>query len=238
VLDGAQAGVVATADANGQFWLAGTFDAATRFRATKDGHATATETWTCAMPACGDNGPRPYVSFYLVAATPAVDLAGDYTVTFTADSACPDLPSEIRTRTYAATLAPSSHPRPNGSANTSMTATLSGASFFGAFLSFEIGVAGDFADFWLDGGHDPPVVEQLATNTYVAFSGNATANVSAGVGSIAMPLDGWIDYCVTQTPMGTYYLCGTDLSGTPIPGAVVTHAHCDSQHHQLTVTRR
>ena len=41
VVDGRQAGLATTADAKGVFSLIGTFDDATRFRATKEGHATA-----------------------------------------------------------------------------------------------------------------------------------------------------------------------------------------------------
>src|SRR4029079_18685054 len=43
VVDGPLAGMSTTADANGSFSLSGTFDDATRFRATMDGHPAATQ---------------------------------------------------------------------------------------------------------------------------------------------------------------------------------------------------
>lgn len=239
VLDGPQTGTSTTADATGEFSLSGTFDGTTRFLATQDGHAAATQVWNCSVPDCA-YGARPWLGFYLdVAATP-VDLAGEYTVTFIADSACTDLPPTLRTRTYSATIAPDPDPPgSNGSANTSMAVKLGGASFLGNLGGFGIGVAGDYAAFWLHGGHDPAVVEQLAPNTYLAFSGNAETTLGTGMSTISMPLDGWIDYCVTHTPLGEGYNCGTDnTTGSPVPGAVVRRTRCESRHHQLSLTRR
>src|SRR6187200_2573592 len=43
VVDGPEAGMSTTADANGSFSFSGTFDDTTRFRATKDGHLAATQ---------------------------------------------------------------------------------------------------------------------------------------------------------------------------------------------------
>jgi hypothetical protein len=163
-----------------------------------------------------------------------VNIAGDYTVTFIADSACIDLPSAMRTRTYGATITPSSSP------SSSFTLIASGVAFLGNLNNFPIGVVGDYLDLWLHGGHDPAVVEQLAPNTYLAFSGNATASVGTSpVSTISMPFDGWIDYCVLKAPMGSTYNCGTsNTTGEPIPGQATAYAHCESKNHQLILTRR
>ena len=116
-----------------------------------------------------------------------------------------------------------------------MEVMLSGASFLGHLDGFGIGVAGDYADFWLDGGHDPPVVEQVNANTYVAFSGNATATIGIGAPTISTSLDGWIEYCVTDVPplgkSGTidYYDCAF--------GPVATRRICESKNHQLILKR-
>src|SRR6185369_11565517 len=100
------------------------------------------------------------------------------------------------------------------------TLTASGASFLGNLNNFPIGVVGEYLDLWLHGGHDPALVEQLAPNTYLAFSGNATTSVgTSSPSSISTSLDGWIDYCVMKAPMGAIYNCGTsNTTGEPIPG--------------------
>jgi hypothetical protein len=237
VIDGPQAGMSSTVDATGTFSLTGTFDSTTRFRATKDGYVTATQTWSCSVDTCGGQGASPWLGFYLASSLAApVDIAGDYTLTFIADSACTDLPDEVRTRTYEATIVPSSIP--NIPADTAFKVTVAGASFLSGFADFGIGVVGDHVDLWLDGGHDPPLVEQLAPNTYLAFSGNATVSVAAPISSISASLDGWIDYCVLKTPMGSHYNCGTDNTGAVVTGQAVTRAHCDSTNHRLILTRR
>jgi hypothetical protein len=235
-----QSGTSTTADAAGQFSLTGTFDSTTRFRATKDGYVTATQTWSCSVGTCpGPQNARPWLGFYLASSlAPPVNIAGNYTVTFIADSACTDFPNEVRPRTYPATITRSSGP--NIPADTSFKLTVGGAAFLANLNGFGIGVVGDYVDLWLDGGHDPPLVEQLAPNTYLAFSGNATASVGRlPMSSISTSLDGWIDYCVMKAPMGAFYNCGTsNTTGEPIPGLATTYAHCESKNHQVILTRR
>ena len=239
VLDGPQAGASTTVDAAGQFSLAGTFDATTRFRATRDGYVTAVRTWNCSVGTCsGPSNARPWVGFYLDVVTPPVNIAGDYALTFIADAACTDLPSELRTRTYAARIAPA--PGANPSAPSSYTVTVSGGSFLGALAEFPIGVAGDYVAPWLHGGHDPAIVEQLAPATYLAFSGNAAVSLGAPPSStISAPFAGWIDHCVMPTPMRGGYNCGTsNITGEPISGASLTHIRCESTQHRLILVRR
>ena len=229
-----RAGRSTTADANGQFSLSGPFDRTTRFRATKEGHVAAAQV---ASAYCTGDLCYGTLGFYLPVLAPPVNISGDYTLTFIADSACVDLPEEVRTRTYAATIAP--NPNTNVPANTSLKVTLSGASFLGNYKGFEIGVAGDYFDFFLN-GDGPPVVEQLPGNRYVAFNGDATATVAPGASTISTSFDGSIEYCATKSAMGSiYYGCGTSpVTGQPIPGEVVTRALCESKNHQLILTRR
>src|SRR5687768_4434969 len=60
VLDGPHAGTATTASATGSFSLRGTFDSTTKFRATHDGHISATRSWTqCATCV------RPWLGFVL-----------------------------------------------------------------------------------------------------------------------------------------------------------------------------
>lgn len=239
VVDGPRAGTSTTADAGGQFSLAGAFDNTTRFRAMKEGHVTATQTWSCSVPSCPDAmGSRPWLGFYLASLGQPVSLTGDYTLTLIADSACTDIPDEFRTRTYSATITPST--TPNTPIGTSFTAMATGAAFLGTHTSFLIGVVQDYVDLWLHGGHDAALVEQLGPNTYLAFSGNAKASVGASpVSNLTTSFEGWIDYCVMKAPMGAGYNCGTsNTTGEPIPGLAMTYAHCESTNHRLILRRR
>lgn len=220
VLDGAQAGMSAMSDVTGQFSLTGTFDAATTFRATKDGYAAATRSWLRNTPSA-----RPWLGFSLAILGPNVNIAGDYTLTLVADSPCADLPSDMRRRTYAATISPS----PNGTANTRFDLRLSGGSFLDGHNGFLIGVAGDYLGFGLYGGEYPTVVEQVAANAYLAFDGSAAGSVGpSSVIEISASLDGWIQYCVVRSAMGRDYDCRQ----------AVTQGSCQSQNHRLILTRR
>ena len=183
VVDGPQAGMSTTADANGSFSLSGTFDDATRFRATKDGHVAATQVSRIFSTLSGRN-----VTFSLEVLAPPVNMAGDYTLTFIADSACVGLPDAVRTRTYAATITPWS--------STSFNVALSGASFLPARDSFPIGVAGDYLTFWFA---DPALVEQIAANTQVELYGWGGASVgTSGVSRIAVSWEGEFEYSQTE----------------------------------------
>ena len=238
VVNGSQAGTFTTAGADGQFSLSGAFDAGSTFRASQDGYVAATQGWTCStgLGTCPANGANPWLGFYLDVLVAPVDITGNYTLTFIADSACSDLPSELRTRTYGATITPS---QPGNPLHTSLNNTISGAPFLGSFRSFGIGVAGHYLGFWLDGGHDPPLVEQVAQNSYLAFSGVAAASVGTSASAITTSFDGWIEYCVMPSPMGAAYNCGTsNTTGDPIPRQAITRAHCESKNHQLILTRR
>lgn len=232
VLDGPQAGHSMISDATGQFGLTGLFAATNTFRATKEGYVTATQGFSTSAP-----GGRPWIIFYLKPLTPPVNIAGDYTLTFVADSACSDIPDSLRTRTYDATITAANATSP---ADTSFQLTIKGATLLEKFTGFTIGVAGDSLGFWLHGGHDPTVVEQLAPTTYLAYSGWAEATVGTSpVSTISTPFAGWIDYCVMGSPMSEPYNCGTsNFTGEPIPGAAVEYAHCDSTNHRLILTRR
>jgi len=190
-------------DASGSFSLSGTFDDATRFRAAKEGHLTTTQA-SRTVPNVGGR----YLDFHLEVPAPPVNMAGDYTLTFVADSACVGLPDDMRTRTYAATITPS-HPTNIPTANTNFQVSLGGASFLRSHDSFPIGVAGDFVTFWFS---DPALVELIAPNTQLELygAGGASAGTS-GVSTIAVSWDGSFEYSQTE---------------------------CESKNHRLILTRR
>ena len=229
VVNGSQAGTFTTAGADGQFSLSGAFDADSTFRASQDGYVAATQGWNCSNGpgTCPANGAKPWLRVLSRRARRPCDIGGSYTLTFIADSACSDIPSELRTRTYGATIAPS---HPGNPLHTSFDVAVSGAPFLGSFRSFGVGVAGDYLGFWLDGGHDPPLVEQVAQNSYLAFSGVAAASVGTALARSPLRSTAGIEYCVMPSPMGAAYNCGTsNTTGDPIPGQAITRAHCKSE---------
>jgi hypothetical protein len=231
VIAGPQTGVSMVSDADGRLVLAAATNSANIFRATREGYVPATQAFQRSSP----NG-SPWLIISMELLTPSVNIAGEYLLTFVADAGCTDLPGEVRTRTFGATITP----RPASPVNTAFDVTANGASFLPTFSGFSIGVAGDSLAFWLHGGHDPPLVEQLAMNTYLAYSGFARASVNGSDGpSISAAFEGWIDYCVMPYAMGAVYNCGTSpRTGEPIPGVSIVRAHCESSNHRLVLTRR
>src|SRR5215831_12566373 len=78
VLDGSQAGATTVTDGRGEFSFSGTIEDNTRFRATSDGYSSSVATL---QPPCAQCNPSRWVHFVLNAATPSVNMAGDYNVT-------------------------------------------------------------------------------------------------------------------------------------------------------------
>lgn len=223
-ISGLGAGTWTMTDANGAFSFTQTFDDTTQFRATKDGYLEGVRTRGTRCATCA----YYWIYFPLALPAPPVSIAGDYSLTVIADSTCAALPSELRTRTYPATITPGSNP--NIPANTYFDVTVSGASFHSYYNRFALGVAGDFLAFEI-GGHGPGLIEVVAAKTYLAYEGHAEASAGTSpVTMLSMPFDGWISYCERQSDMGEYYDCG--------PGQPVKQAVCHSSQHQLILTRR
>ena len=224
VLDGPQAGMVLTSDGSGLFSYAGAFASAVTLRASKDGYIALTKTTQTSAP-----GGRPWVYFQLEVLAAPVNLAGDYALTFVADSACAGVPNELRTRTYTATIAPQSNPltRPG----TAFTLTAGGVPFFEGYDNFTIGVAGDVAAFMLYQGEGFGLVEQVGPKTYVALYGEGRVSVATpAVSTISVALDGAIDYCVLRSDVGWFEACTSSQA--------VEHQQCQSKNHRLILTRR
>jgi hypothetical protein len=218
-----------TSDYNGEFSLTGTVDDTTRFRATKQGHVTAIAT---ILPNCDRCNPNRWVYFFLNVLAPPVAIAGDYTLTFVADSACGNLPDELRTRRYAVTIEPGdltwrSFP---AHSDTSFKVTPQGPAFSDGLNLFHLNVAGNYVNVSLGDHTDPGITERVAPNTYLAFGGWAGGvSVETPVSTIATAFQGWIDHCVNPE-MGERYDCS--------PGPAVTRARCESKTHQLMLERR
>jgi hypothetical protein len=230
VVDGSRAGTVATTDESGRFSMPGTFTGNITLRASKDGYIPETRLLFRPGPPLppGNAGGAWGVAFHLEPLGPSANLAGEYTLTLTADRTCSNLPAEARTRTYTATIVPSF------GSQTSFTATLSDARFFStvpcpvgrppetcSYNRLGIGVAGDYASI------SAAPVEQLSETTYLAFT--AGSEGVFGPTGITAPMHGSFLYCPSepyQIDQGTWACPGS--------GGV----ECDSDNHQLTLVRR
>lgn len=224
VAEGPQSGLSTTADGSGRYSLTGAFDDTSRFRATKEGHLDAIKPLGSSCDRCN---PPWWVYFYLPVLDPPVNLAGNYTLTFSADSACGGLPDDVRTRTYTATIAtaPADYLPPN----TAFSVTVSGSAFLDAYKSFLIQVAGNYISGSLGDFHgDPGVAEEVAPNTYIGLGGTFGAEVTDG-SQISALFEGDVDYCVLNSPMGSRFACSTNP---------VTSTRCTSRNHRVTLTRR
>ncbi len=175
-----------TTDGAGQFSLSGVFDNTAQFRASKEDHVASTTTL--------NNPLGGWISFHLAVLAPPVSMAGDYTLTFVADSACTSLPAALKTRTYAATVTPNSAD-PAGWApvppNTVFNLSLDGASVQDDGVA-AIGTAGHFVAFALFVDGLPYIVEEVAPRVFVAITGYA--EISAGMSTGSTAFSGWIEH--------------------------------------------
>src|SRR5262245_27019832 len=182
----------ATTGSDGRFVLTGPFDSSETVRTEKEGYVTATVTITCVVRCWAER------SFFLDRLTPSIDIAGQYTLTITADSTCPDLPGDARARTYTASITPTT------STNTRYRVQLSGAAFNDEYpTQFDAGIAGDYVAFPIVNREEgyPALAEEIAPNTYVTLSGTATATVAPAAAVISAAFDGWIAYCALKSPL-------------------------------------
>jgi hypothetical protein len=225
LLDGAQAGASTQSNESGRFSFTGPFADPTTMRVSKDGYAPATGTAKSNNSSTGslwalvelDELARP------------VDITGDYALTIVVDRACAGMPSDVRTRTYAASirLAPDSHTQPG----TSLTLTVNSGSFLPDHGSFAIGVAGDDVAFSIYSGEDFGLVEKIAPGRFLAIGGVAAVSIGTGpITTISTPFSGVIDYCAYQSDVGWTYQCNS--------GPRHDYQHCESSQHQLMVSRR
>ena len=220
VLDGPQAGLSTTSDARGEFSFTGVFDDATRFRATKEGHVTAIRTLGAFCAPCN---PNRWVHFAMEVLDTSISIAGDYTMTFVADGRCTMLPEDMRSRTFRATI---SQAQSTTWANPYSTVRVGGATFFKGWDIVEMGVAGDYVAFWLE-----TLVEQIAPTTFLAFAGQAAASIGrSDLSTIVLPFTGSIEYCVIGSEQDEFPAC--------FQNRTLARARCDSNNHQLILTRR
>jgi hypothetical protein len=231
VIGGPRAGTAVTTDEVGRFSMPGTFTGTIRVTASKDGYASKTNTVSLAglpLPPPQPGEVRNWgTGFALEPLGPSLNIAGLYTLTLTADGACTDLPTEVRARTYTATVVTT--------ASSHFVASLSDARFLSptpwcnarppwltcSYNTIGIGIAGDFAHVGVG------IVEQLGEEGYVAIT--AGAEGSFGATGITTPLSGSFLYCPSEPfliDQGTWACRAND------------GVQCDSENHQLTLVRR
>jgi hypothetical protein len=215
----------ATTDRDGGFTLSVSRPAAGIFalRASKEGFSPASQSWNVSYHSQPQSQPLQVV-FRLTEVAPLLDLAGDHTLTLSADTTCEGFPPPARTRTYQASIeATAGHP-------SHFSIRLSGNSFLPGHDSLGAIVATDFVRFFvfpgrLDNDEAVPVVEELSRGTFLALVGTAKADVNPRDRTIAGRFDGWIEYC-PATPSTPYFQCPVKSVG------------CRSSSHQLILTRK
>jgi hypothetical protein len=213
VIDGPRAGAATTTDESGRFSMPGTFTGMIRVTASKEGYLSVTKSFSEVVQHV----------FSLEPLGPPADIAGEYTLRLTADSACTSLPQEARTRSFTAAIVPSGRSR--------FVANLRDASFFARCAGgpvpascvdqFSIGMVGDYAGVYVG------IIEQLAETTYLLVDGEAQGSFDHA--GFTAPLKGSVVYCPSEPVVidqGTW-AC--------VPRSA---ASCDSANHRLTLVRR
>jgi hypothetical protein len=233
VVDGPSAGQQAIADSSGQFALLGNFDENTHFRATKAGHSDGVVKMS---PSCVACHPNFWIYFYLAVPDAPAALAGDYTLTITADATCAGLPEYARQRSYSVHVAAA--PYQPTSQNTVFQATVDGGHFSDrAYDGIWFAVAGDYIEWSTGDLHgDPGLVDRTAEDSY--YSVGAWGHTMLGAGgtaSIASTFEGQVTHCVLKP--GERLLDASGRATCPAERAI-TRVVCESTKHQMLLTRR
>jgi len=225
LLTGPEAGVVATTDSTGEFSFTATVDGASRLRASKEGHMSAEVTLG---PVCSGCPGRPgrSVGLFLQVPNPPVAISDDYTLTFTADSACTTLPENLRSRTYEVAIAPSSFMFGSTPDLTTSFQVAPRGAFSGRVRYFWVNVAGNFVALRFGDSFDPAVIEAVVPEGHLAIAGSAAVSVDDSFRSVVAPFTGSIEYCFNPDISEDGYRCTAPA------------ARCDSTNHQLKLTRR
>ena len=194
-------------DGSGRYTLPGLAAGAVAVRASKDGYVA--ETRNIELPRTSP------ADFVLTFTGPSFNLAGDYTVTFTADAACTQLPEVVRSRTYRASIA--------GTAPNLYFVTLSGARFHNQG-EFDASVSGRSASFsTAPDGNEAVVHERLGESASIWIDFFARADA--------------IDASTVSVPMfATYHFCADD-NGGGVFACRVSRITCTSANHRFTLTR-
>ena len=217
VVGGPRNGANATTDPSGRYAFSGTFTSTVSLRASKDGYVPVVKSATASVT----SGPQD-LSFSLEQIASSANIAGEYTLTLSADASCTDLPAVARTRSYPATITRDASSLSSqfykislnagifypSNLNSSLTAGVAGSAV--RVMSFDYGIG---------------IAEQVAPNTYVSIWGQSNAEISGP--TISGVWSGGFEYCEGSGLGPGFYRC------SPRPTA-----YCEASNHRLTLTRR
>lgn len=223
IIDGPHAGTSMTTSELGTFEFTAEFvrGSLLTLRATREGYATATRSFTIPTSVRSDL----YVSLPLNSLAPPVDIAGEYDLTLTADRACVDLPEEVRTRKYEVEIVPLSVP-------TSLRGVVYGASFLDGYNWFTVGIAGNHVSFIVD-FDGPTIVERIAERTYLAIDGSGGGPVGTSKPlEITFAFEGYLFYCALNAESP-----GAGYSGCFPSDSTAVRSSCQAKEHRLTLRR-
>jgi hypothetical protein len=223
IVNGPNAGTFATSDPDGSLSFVGTFSGAITFRATKDGYRPAIQVLDV-QGLCAGCDARIRIAIEAVDTIVRLE-PGDYSLTFIADDACARLPAELRTRSYAATITPSS---------------IFPAAYDGRVPGmlyehgwFAIGISGNFLG--TEDDSYPTLFEPLPQSAYLGIDfliQNAVFETSReSIISVRFP--GSFEYCALKTGTIDIRFC----EFVPADN-LVAHERCSAEHHQMILVRR
>jgi hypothetical protein len=210
VLDGPQAGIVMFTDGAGNFSFESEFTEEFTLRISKVGFLEQSNLIT--YPVAYKRGG---LSFVLESATPAVDLTGSYSMTFSADSSCTVLPPALRARSYAAELK-RADPYSGG---TDYDGTVSGAAFVSEYDYLWGAVSGNVVRLFFE-----PTIEQIGPDAYFIIEGTAEGTIAGSTSELTF--SGSAELCEGRRTDIFSFLCS------------VTPLECASGTHRLTLARQ
>ena len=217
VVGGPRNGTNATTNASGRYVLPGTFTDTVSLRASKDGYVPVVKSYS----ATSTSGSQD-LSFSLEQTTTSANIAGEYTLTLSADPSCVDLPAVAKTRSYPATI---TREASNWSSQF-YKISLNGGTFYPSNVndSLTAGVAGSFARV-VSFDYGIGIAEQVAPSTYVSIWGQSIAEITGA--TISGIWSGGFEYCEGSGAGPGFYRC------SPPPTA-----YCEAANHRLTLTKR
>lgn len=157
---------------------------------------------------CGTGTPTQ-PSTHIWSTPTSVSMIRNYSVTFTADSACTSLPANVQSRTYSAT-------------SDEGPLRLGGAGFaswpeYGSMNMILLAIFGNTAQAWFQDG---PIVELVSPESILMIEGHAAGAITGS--TIELPASGSYVFCPRTRPDGF--------------GCSVPLIECKSTKHRLTIT--
>jgi carboxypeptidase family protein len=227
ISEGLSAGAFALSDAGGRFALDAVASAngLIPLVVSKDGYLTATSR----VRASADT-----IVYLRDVSLP--NLEGRFTITFTADAACTQLPSALRVRSYPVVITQSTSTSALMRDESTFVMQLGRADFYDGHASTSVTAAHDAVRFnifswdafnwWLE---DDPIFERLTPVSYVSISGSGIGQLANDQRTIRAPWAGTFEYCAESNPpaMPNY-----------APTCAAARVECTSMNHELTLTQQ